>query len=270
MRQGVFTKTGLIFCAAANLSWLWPPPVASQPAAPAVKPAVSRSLWNDPFVVKELARIEQEELAKTPISLKMTEASLETVIAKIQEALPKMKNIEVRQAQPVRLSFDLKNAYAGQILHSAAGLAGCELHILPNRLLIAPLQELSKEEDKDRLRWTSSKNLLSHRPLQSLFARRLAADIQQRTAAQAANGEPARAEILFGNLGPEQQTMIRLMTGWTMYGKPAFAPPVVLAPDTRVSTAIVPNGFRLDIDLGHKSNPNQKTPSYGYVSVGDR
>ncbi|RYX86272.1 hypothetical protein EON83_03345 [bacterium] len=101
-------------------------------------------------VDKALACWEQAKICRVPIDLKMTDATLDAVLARIkQEPVAKNISIEVREPEATRLSFDLKRNKIGNVLDIVAGLAGCKLYLLQNGLLIAPESKLSTTELKD-------------------------------------------------------------------------------------------------------------------------
>lgn len=90
-----------------------------------------------------------ENACKRPITLKVTNATLEDVIAKARIAFPAKTRIEVRDARPVHVSFDLKATTAGEALQSVGALAGCKVWLFDDHLLISPLESLIPSENKD-------------------------------------------------------------------------------------------------------------------------
>jgi hypothetical protein len=122
--------------------------VYSQPAT-TTPPAVDAA---QVAIDKQMAQIQVEEASKSPISLTATNATLEEVVAQVQKLLPALKNIEVRKANPVKLTFEVTGAPAGSILQAAAVLAGCDVFFVSDKMMLVPRSVLTVDEKSN---WTS-------------------------------------------------------------------------------------------------------------------
>jgi hypothetical protein len=270
-RRGVLSAVAVGSLLSVASAW-------AQPGVVLPEPQPSQILrGNQTLINQALALTEQEEITRTPVSLRVTDATMETLVEQIQRAVPSAKSIEVRKARPVRLSFDLQGVQVGHILQSAAGLAGCELHLLPGRLLVAPLSELSAEEATVRFQWRPGQKLYTIGPLKSLYVQGLATDVRRHleaarepgAATPASGTAPASGTVLFGSLGPELQGVIHRLGRWSMYGAPGFVPRFAPTPDTKISLEPSAKGFTLRIEPGQKSDPSARRHSLSYTVIGD-
>jgi len=130
-----------------------PLPLAqSQPAPtlPAKKSFKPPSAEQKAAVAKAMTIAQGARAAKNVVDFKMENASLDQVIARVKEMLPGQPvSVEVRGAQPVKVSFDLKNTRVGNVLSNVAALAGCRLWVVSSGLLIAPKAQLTQAELAD-------------------------------------------------------------------------------------------------------------------------
>jgi len=128
------------------------PTAATTAAAP--PPALSAA--DKVAVARAIGLVDQENLCLTPISLKVKDATVEEIVKQVQDALPTKTSIEVRHAGAARFTFDLQKTALGQVLEPAAQLAGCKLFVLSDRLLIAPVDQLTEKERKEGGEWSQS------------------------------------------------------------------------------------------------------------------
>ena len=135
-------------------------PIAlAQPTAPAAPDAAKLLPLSEAAkanMSKALGLVKQEELCRTPISLKTENATTAEIGAQIKEVLKSQTTIEVRGAKAARFSLDLTEIPSGQILQSVANLAGCRLYLLSDRILIAPEKELTPTERAERMDWAKT------------------------------------------------------------------------------------------------------------------
>ena len=170
------------------------------------------------------------------VDLKMENASLQDVVARIKQMLPNQAvRIEVRGDSPVRVSFDFKGINVGNLLTPVAGLAGCKLYVFGSGLLIAPPSQLTKGErlDFDQIHggeWAenvdSGQNDDAIRnadglkmggwdvqvEAQRLFSKAIAQEI---TGSDAKVQPPVSVKTRFGNFSPDGQAMLQQIADWS-------------------------------------------------------
>jgi hypothetical protein len=268
MQQFPSKVFGITHLAVASLSFLLShSPLAAQPRVALPNPKLPFSLEDQASIDKALKLTEQEELSKTIVPLKVKDATLEELVAEIQRVLPAAKIIEVRDASPVHLSFELKEALVGQVLQSAAALASCELYLLPDRLLISPQNKLTREESKERFAWMpGANNLYTVGPIQRMFVRKLAENVQRRVATSAGPGGNGATAVLVGDLEPELQEMVHHLGRWKSRGMPHIQQPIIRQ-DTKVSVSGETHGFTLRIDSPSRSNPEGKQVDFLFTVI---
>ena len=107
-----------------------------------------------PLSTKQQSEIERilsisrnEEFCHNALDLKLENATIEDVIARIKAAFPQQQ-VEIRQrdARPLQVSLDLQETTVGTVLQGVAELADCKLWVLPDGLLIAPPGKLNQVE----------------------------------------------------------------------------------------------------------------------------
>ncbi len=103
-----------------------------------------------------LAIAHHEDVCKNLLDLKVENATLAQIIERIKAAFPNQDiAIEVRQTEPVRLSFNVEATRVGDLLQSVAALSNCKFWVLPGGLLISPREELT-EAEHDLVRYEQS------------------------------------------------------------------------------------------------------------------
>ena len=186
---------------------------------PAAEIRVPLSAEQKAAVDKALAFWDQARICKTPIDLKMTDATLDDVVARIKQE-PKANgiSIEVRDAIPTRLSFDLKQTKIGNILDIVAGLAGCKLYLLPSGLLIAPesklfpveLQDIQDSRERKGGQWIKSSDSglggwNTWQPVGKVLFQAVAADITGKPVEQLPSGI---INTTFDHFSPQSQQLL--------------------------------------------------------------
>lgn len=101
-------------------------------------------------IQKAFLFVQREDICKTPFDLKVKDATLEDVAAQVKAAFPNTPLIiKVRDARPVKLSFELPGTKTGDALQQVSALGGCELFLFPDYLLLAPADKLNEQEQSD-------------------------------------------------------------------------------------------------------------------------
>lgn len=214
----------LLTVAPASISKVFAQPVATPAKTGAAPTPPVTSARDKAEMARVLGLLAQEELCKSPISVKVQNATLAQLVEQVKAALPDTQrikaNIELRQAgepdnDPIasaRFSFGLKETSLGSILQSAAGLTGCKFLILPDRLLITQGQQATAEEQSQARSWAqnvaSSGQGWSMAPEASgLMTRLVVAELQ----ARAVTGEPniPTTTMRFDQLQPELQQLMQ-------------------------------------------------------------
>lgn len=165
----------------------------------------------------------QEEMCKSLIDLKVENATLEDVTARVKASLPgRAVPIAVRGARPLRVGFDLKDTPTGDVLTHVAGLAGCKVFLLGNGLLIAPPTQLSEAElqeikQQQAGEWMESvasggSGWSNQRVAHSLFAKSIAQEI---TGSDATPFAATVVKTTFSNFSPDAQKMLQQMVNWS-------------------------------------------------------
>ncbi len=203
--------------------------IASQLPSAQAQPALTQPAKKSPLSSEEKATIakviaisHQENVCKNRLNLKMDNATLEDVVARVKELLPGQTiAVEVRGASPVHVGFNLKGARVGDVLDHVAALAGCKLFVLSNGLLIAPaslltgaeLQDIKQRQGGEWAKSTESggSSWSTKSGASSLFTRAVAQE------ATGSNTTPLPTGVLkttFGNFSPEAQAMLQEMASW--------------------------------------------------------
>ena len=250
-------------------------PAQAQPQV-AKLPASNLSPDQKAAVEKMLAIAQQEELCKTRLDLKLDNATLDDVIQSIKTALPGQKVVvNVRDASPVRLSFDLKQAPVSDILQSAAALAGGQLWVMEDGLLIARPLSLSEGEQAAIKKGRSGQWLKSTEAGGSgwsnsaigeqMFATAIAQEVKNGEFKTEATGE---VKTVFGNFSPDAQRMLQQLATWarddTRTTRPN-APAFILGANSPI-TVDTSNPKKISIQL----QGNASDPAIGAMSMGIR
>ncbi|RYX80744.1 hypothetical protein EON83_27325 [bacterium] len=123
-------------------------PAQAQPVPPTT--TAPTSLAASPAVKKVLGLAQQSNVCQRLIDIKTDNASFADVVERIKEKLPtNTLKVEVRGANPVSVSLDLKQAKVGDILSNVAALAGCKLFVHDAQLIVGPPAQLSAVELAD-------------------------------------------------------------------------------------------------------------------------
>lgn len=220
-------------------------------------------------VTKILALSRQSNVCKSVIDLKVENATLPDVVERIKATLPgQAVAVEVRGANPVRVSFDMKSGKVGDVLDHVAALAGCKLFILSGGLLIAPPSSLTGAERFDIKQsqggeWAKSTESggsgWSYKSAVSKFFTRAVA--QEATGSDAQSLHAGVVKTTFGSFSPEAQAMLQEMASWASGGANPSAAPFHLGPDSPVSVDTSESNT-IDITFGRgPSDPADKTTS---------
>lgn len=87
-----------------------------------------------------------ETLLQRPVTLQVDNADLMGVIRAVGNAVPEMGQVVARRPKPVRVSFRVSKMPVEDVLRGAAGFAGCNLYVLPDRVVMAPDDQLLPQE----------------------------------------------------------------------------------------------------------------------------
>ena len=79
-----------------------------------------------------------QKLLDTPVSFDVKDASFMVALDAVLTASGKTCRIECRGVKPMKLMFSAINEKAGELLHSLALAGGCDLYVLPDKLLLSP------------------------------------------------------------------------------------------------------------------------------------
>ncbi|PQV62859.1 hypothetical protein B1R32_12032 [Abditibacterium utsteinense] len=240
---GLFLLVLPISGIAFQLSSVQAQPVPIAPAKKSPKPlSPEQKMVTDQ--VMAIARL--ENLCQSRIDLKLTNATLEDVTARVKQALPgQAVAIEVRGASPVRVGFELKEVGAGEVLQTVATLAGCKLFLLSGGLLIAPPSQLTGAESlevKQKKGGEWAANVLTGErgwSNQSRAEKLLALAIAQEITGSDAKPQPAIVQKTnFGSFSPDSQAMLQQMATWTRESHRSIlpdAPPFRLSADSPIT-----------------------------------
>lgn len=210
--------------------------VIAQPMGVMAPVTVTKSNSAQVAIDKEMARLRREHLLKTRISLDAKNATLDEIVDQIKTLIPDIKTIEIRRANPVRLTFAFKDMPAAAVLEAAATLAGCRVFYNFDHTLVAPLRDLTPEE---RTQWIQSQFLLNSL---EATAKDVASEIDRR------NGE----DVHFGSLSLDSQgALLRMVARLNRRTLPTPTP------DSVVSVSSSTNSFDLVIDA---PPPPQSSP----------
>ena len=250
-------------------------PAQAQPQVAKV-PTSNLSPEQKATVEKMLAIAHQEEICKTRLDLKVNDATLDDVIKSIKDALPGQKvEVNVRDASPVRLSFDLKQAPVGDILQSAAALSGGQLWVTENGLLIARPLSLSETEQAEMKKGRSGQWLKSTEAGGSgwsnssisaqMFATAIAQEVKNGNFKTEAPGE---VKTVFGNFSPDAQRMLQQLATWTRDDTRTTRPnaPAFILGSNSPITVDTSNPKKISIQF----QGNASDPAIGAMSMGIR
>ncbi len=204
---------------------------------------------------KELTRLRKEELFKKRISLNATNATLEEIVEQVKVLLPEFKTIELRKANPVRLTFALENMPADAVLRSAATLAGSEVFVLRDSVVVAPPNQLTPSERAEWVELGASANSFANRGIDPVMAKKVATEVQR----QAGDG------VRFGNLSPESQRALLTMIA-KLQRKTGPTPTV----ESIVSLILPKNGFGLTMDTPSPVPSSEPSHKYGFLFIGNK
>ncbi|RYX80743.1 hypothetical protein EON83_27320 [bacterium] len=208
--------------------------------APAVLPPLPIGTTALPLSATQQAQIDsyinlssQIKMGLRPLDLKFKDATLDEVIAHLKEATGgELPAIEVRDARPLKVGFELKQMNVGDALYHIAGLAGCQLYVKPDGYLIAPPSKLTEEENKafrnrDGGDWNQCADV---RKNGSWAIRHQAPDvfkaaiIQDITRTDPAKLPLGRLDTTFDKFTPESQKMLMMMADWNNEYLRAYKP----------------------------------------------
>ena len=194
------------------------------------------------------------QLGITVTDFKMENASLDQVIARIKKMFPDQHvPIEVRGAQPIKVSFDLKATRVGTVLNNVAGLAGCRLWVVGTGFLISPKAQLTegeladmKAEQAQAGEWTANADASDPDGGNNGFSSSSIRNrILARTIAQEVTGgtDPAalpvvKAKLAFGDFSPEAQGILQQLANSAVNDARASNPavaPMQLSPLSPIS-----------------------------------
>jgi hypothetical protein len=215
-------------------------PIVVIPKASA-QPATSSTITQS-NIDKMMGQIKMEEIAKTRLTLNADNASLAEIVEKIKELLPNLKPLEVRASNPVKVTFALKNTPTDSILQSAATLAGCDLFIFHDKIVIAPPAQLSQAERTEWLGSHSTSGPVSYRGMESVLAQDVIAEVQRDN----------KEGVAFSSLSTEsQRSLLRMISRFRQSTGPTPTP------DAIVTVISEPGNFGLAISTPYPG-PSQK------------
>ncbi len=190
-------------------------PVWAQEATPVASNSAVAAKAED--VAKVVARVKQEDLCRTPVTLSVQNANLGKVVAQLKNLLPPDTKIEIRNPGSVaRFTFELTKVPVGDVLESVAKLAQCKFYVLSDRLLITRDGQLSPTEGPDAKEWVKNRAVSgiggwSARPMaERAFSRSVFGELQQRKGVQGTD-----ASGRFGDLSQDSRQMLQSMVDWT-------------------------------------------------------
>ncbi len=210
-----------------------PPNAPAAGAAPAALPprVVTRTLPPQPKPQKAdgerlLALLHNRDVCKIPLDLKVDGATLEEIAARVQTLIPEpAPKIEVRGALAIRLSFALQKSTVGAALGAAATLAGAQLWVFPDHLLLAPRTALSDEEQAAQKQigdvpWGfgngSPRRAFSDNEVRRVFSNLIGDELRDKFEGVAATTVPVAgqtsaplAKTTFSSLSPQAKEMVQ-------------------------------------------------------------
>ena len=247
---------------------LYSPAQAQPQVTPPAKAAPSLISPEDRTALDRVLAFDRyESICKTPIDLELKDATLPDVIEAIQDKFPKEKIvINVRDANSLRVSFQVKQKRVGDVLQSAAELCGCDLYIFEDSLLIArPTsllagQQLSASEGRSGL-WVEStafggsSGWSNQSVAERIFAQAIANEVATGNFTPDGKGV---VNTTFSNFSPEAQGMLQQIGSWIREDSRSINPnptPFILSPDSPVQVD-TSDPKRVKIHLrGGPSNP---------------
>ena len=153
---GVLLGCGLQLSAPVCLAQTAPAPDAATSLAP---------MTNAPMSAREKGMELQRILCAQPIDLKVSGATLSQVVKQVRAAMPDASielrltpedkalqrqvdenKVKLEETKLPQFRFELEQKPLGNLLQSAANLAGYEFFVLPDQLLIAQPQQLALQE----------------------------------------------------------------------------------------------------------------------------
>ncbi|MBV9471043.1 MAG: hypothetical protein JOZ57_17535 [Abitibacteriaceae bacterium] len=194
------------------------PPALAQPATTKLPSPSFQPLSSDTraAIGKAMHLVRLMESIKVPLKLKVTNASLEDITARIKAALPAKVLIEVRQPSPARFTLELRDMPAAQILDAVAALSGNKLYVLSDRLLIAQDNQLTDAEHMEAKEWGQSNDAREHgwsavAQADQIILPTFSASFQAWDSARnnPAGDHPTPIVISLGELSPELQQLVQ-------------------------------------------------------------
>ncbi|RYX80741.1 hypothetical protein EON83_27310 [bacterium] len=191
-----------------------------------------------------LALFHQQKMAMRLVDLKFKDVTLGEIVAHIKRTWPDTAaTIEVRDARPLKVGFELKQIGVGDALDHIANLAGCQLYIRPGGLLIAPPSKLTALEQREFKQqrggsWAhcadiSGSGWSARSKATQLFKHAIIQDITRTDPAKLPAG---RLDTSFGNFNPDSQNMLQEFARWSNSHSLTFSP---TAPPIQLETSSV-------------------------------
>ena len=232
------------------------PNLPNGPAAAALSPQQKSE------IERVMSISHNEDVCKLALDLKLKNASIEEVTARIKATFPNQQ-IEIRQrdARPLKVSLDLKETTVGSVLTGVAALSDCRLWVLPDSLLIAPPGKLSTIEHemvKQRMagEWAQSFQAGGHGWSNETFGEKVFAQVvaQEVKASNKAPDAEGNIKSTFGQFSPEGQQALRQLANWTRGSTRRDhpnAPPFVFSSDSPITVTLTdPKWVNIRFDKG--------------------
>lgn len=93
---------------------------------------------------------DQETILTSRVTVAVTDGGILEVLHAVSSSTFYTGQVEVRRPKPVQVSFSVKDMPIEDVLRGAAGFFGCNLYVLPDRVLLAPESQLLPGE-RDRV-----------------------------------------------------------------------------------------------------------------------
>jgi hypothetical protein len=188
--------------------------------------SVSLKAVDQAAIAKAVAIVEQDDLGKALIAVRSTEATLVDVVAMVRQAVPQLAPVEVRATRDAHFTLDIQGVPAARVLQSLATLGGAKLYLFENRWLIAPEDQLTKDERAEGKEWargvtgggsTWSAQMEGRNILLKVIAAALDewAPDHEKTTLHAANS----LKLSFSQLSPELQALVQYVANWRGTGE---------------------------------------------------
>ncbi|MBV9471044.1 MAG: hypothetical protein JOZ57_17540 [Abitibacteriaceae bacterium] len=255
----------LLIMAQANLLVGTLPPILAQPGIKTL-PDAPNTMQFPPLnpeqktaINQAISLVRQEDLCNVPLNLKVVNASIEDIAAKIRANLPPRTIIEVRLTTPARFTLELAAMPAGQILNAVATLGGGKLYVLHDRLLLTAEPQLSEAERTEAKTWITNISASggvgwsARSQSRVLLLRTIGASLHEwSNTKNKVDGLPAQQgtplQLRVGDMSPELQQMTQYIVNWRPGGGDYMRGSQVLTPDTLIIfDDSKPNSYNLEI-----------------------